>query len=324
MLKTAAIGDTLLLANSLAAIRRRYPSAELVLVTGTNNAPAAELLRDSIDSHVVVSVRSPAEAIRTLRQLRLDVLVECGPWPRYDALIAALSGARYRVGFRVKGQARHYAFDRVVDHSSEVHQIENLRRIVSTIDAREFEPPRLRAPGLLDAKRLPIRPFAVLHAWSGGYMGHVKEWPNDRWIALARRLHERTGFEMIVSGGPADIERSGVLAEAIVTAGVPATSIAGRFTLSELADVFVASSVVVSVNTGIMHLSALLGAPTVSLEGPVPPRRWGPVGPRVRSVVSTLPGCGYLDLGFEYAGQRLDCMTGVSVDAVMAAVSELT
>jgi heptosyltransferase I len=67
----------------------------------------------------------------------------------------------------------------------------------------------------------------------------------------------------------------------------------------------------------------LLGAPTVSLEGPVPVERWGPIGPRARSVASTFDGCGYLDLGFEYAGHRLDCMAGISVEAVIAAVDEL-
>jgi ADP-heptose:LPS heptosyltransferase len=106
-------------------------------------------------------------------------------------------------------------------------------------------------------------------------------------------------------------------------AGCRARSIASEYSLVELADVLAASDIVVSVNTGVMHLAAMLGAPTVSLEGPVALHRWRPLGPRVRSVVSTLPGSGYLDLGFEYAGQRLDCMDGVDVRAVVAAVDEL-
>jgi lipopolysaccharide heptosyltransferase III len=102
-----------------------------------------------------------------------------------------------------------------------------------------------------------------------------------------------------------------------------ADSIAGRYSLEELADVLAASDLVVSVNTGVMHLAALLGARTISLEGPVAVHRWRPVGRRVRSVVSTLPGCGYLDLGFEYDGQRLDCMNGVNIADVAAAADDL-
>src|SRR5439155_24747055 len=95
------------------------------------------------------------------------------------------------------------------------------------------------------------------------------------------------------------------------------------FTLAEWADVFAAADAVVSVNTGLMHLAAIVGARTVSLEGPTPLGRWGPIGPRTRSVVTTYDGCGYLDLGFEYAGHRLDCMLGISVDAVHTAVREV-
>ena len=79
----------------------------------------------------------------------------------------------------------------------------------------------------------------------------------------------------------------------------------------------------VTVNTGVMHLAAIAGARTVSLEGPVPVERWGPIGPRARAVGTTHSGCGYLNLGFEYDGQRHDCMDGVAVDAVHAAILNL-
>jgi heptosyltransferase-3 len=323
VLKTAAIGDTLLLGSMLAALRTRFPSAEIILIAGGNNASAAELLGRAIDRHVVVSVRWPLSAIRVLRRLQLDVLLECGPWPRYDALITALSGAAFSVGFRVDGQARHFAFDRVVEHSRHVHQIENLQRLAASIGATAFGPPALTAPGILSPDRLPTAPFAVCHPFSGGYMGHVKEWPVDRWVELARRIQHEYGADVLISGGPDVIDQSRQLAAEMQGAGVRTSVVAGALTLGELADLLLRSFVVVSVNTGVMHLAALLGAATVSLEGPVPPSRWGPVGPRTRSVVTTLPGCGYLDLGFEYAGHRLDCMEGVSVGAVMDAVADL-
>jgi heptosyltransferase I len=262
-------------------------------------------------------------SLRAIRALRLDVILECGPWPRLDALLAALSGARYRVGFRVRGQARHYGFDGVVDHSSTIHQFENLQNLAAAIGVTDFEPPALYPPHVVPRQRMPVGPVAVFHPWSGGFMGHVKEWPEERWIELARNLHASRRLGVLVSGSASDVERSKSLASRMVNAGCDARSIAGEFTLAELADILASSNVVVSVNTGVMHLAALIGAPTVSLEGPAALHRWGPVGPRVRSVVSTTPGAGFLDLGFEYDGQRLDCMDGVSVTAAMAAVEEL-
>ena len=54
----------------------------------------------------------------------------------------------------------------------------------------------------------------------------------------------------------------------------------------------------------------------MALNGPTSALRWGPVGPRTVCVDSDLPGCGFLNLGFEYEGQREDCMAGISVDRV--------
>jgi heptosyltransferase III len=322
VLKTAAIGDTLLLCGILEPIRRRFPNAQLVLVTGGDNAAVAALL-DGVDEHVVIRPDAPLSSLRAVRHLDLDVILDCGPWPRFDALLASLSRARYRVGFRVPGQARHYGFDAVVEHSSMIHQCENLQNLARAVGVTEFAPPSVRRPGALSAERRPAGPVAVFHPWSGGYMGHVKEWSEDRWVELAGELAGRYRVRILVSGAPGDARRSRALVRRISESGCDAQSIAGEYSLVELADILAASDLVVSVNTGVMHLAALLGAPTVSLEGPVAPHRWKPIGPRTRSVVTTLPGCGYLDLGFEYAGRRLDCMNGVTVGAVLAAAHEL-
>jgi ADP-heptose:LPS heptosyltransferase len=75
----------------------------------------------------------------------------------------------------------------------------------------------------------------------------------------------------------------------------------------------------VSVNTGIMHISALLERPTLALHGPTNPRRWGPLG-KTAVVIGPGPecGCGYLNLGFEYPRSPPDCMARISVEEVLA------
>ena len=105
----------------------------------------------------------------------------------------------------------------------------------------------------------------------------------------------------------------------MANAGCDAASIAGDYSLVELADVLAASDVVVSVNTGVMHLAALLGVAHRQPRGTSPRSTLGAGRPArtIRRVDAA--GCGYLDLGFEYAGQRLDCMDGVAVDAVVTA-----
>jgi ADP-heptose:LPS heptosyltransferase len=89
-----------------------------------------------------------------------------------------------------------------------------------------------------------------------------------------------------------------------------------------------AASVVVSVNTGPMHLAAIVGAPTVGLSGPTNNARWGPRGVSAVGVQAAGADCGYLDLGWEWrrdpvrqkTGGASPCMERIRVDEVVAAV----
>jgi heptosyltransferase I len=322
LMKTAAIGDSLLLAGFFDDVRRRYTGASVIVVTGQDNASVAGLLPGAADEPVVISPGNPLEAVAAVRAAELDLLVDFGSWPRFDALVAALSGARYTAGFRTAGQLRHFAYDCAVEHSRELHERDNYVRLLRAIGVESTAPPHIDAPRILDTSRYPAAPYAVFHAWPGGYRHETREWSVSRWVALGRELAGR-GYAVILSGSPGDAEKTEELRASLGAVGVDATNAAGRYSLAELADLLARSETVVSVNTGVMHLAALVGAPTVGLHGPTSPVRWGPLGPRVRAVTSTLPGCGYLNLGFEYEGQRTDCMDGVSVDAVVAAIDEL-
>jgi ADP-heptose:LPS heptosyltransferase len=104
--------------------------------------------------------------------------------------------------------------------------------------------------------------------------------------------------------------------------GIRARSIAGTPPADTLVWLVHAAGVV-SVNTGIMHVAAAAGAPTVALNGPTSGRRWGPVGPHVRCVASPMVPNGYLDLGFERDDRYRDCMAAITVDAVLAAWDDL-
>ena len=117
LMATAAIGDTILLAGIVSDLRDHFPEKQLVLFTGCSNHEVA-LLFKGLDEVVRLPTHNPLEAVRMLREKRLDVLVDFGPWPRINALYSLLSGARFTLGFRTSGQYRHYGYDRFVEHSA--------------------------------------------------------------------------------------------------------------------------------------------------------------------------------------------------------------
>lgn len=318
VLKAYAIGDTVLLSAIVRDLATALPDAEVVFFSGLDNATTAELL-DGVSQVVSVPISRPLRTVRRLRESRVDVLLDFGAWPRIEALETALSGARYTVGFRTPGQRRHYAYDAAVTHSAAVHELENYRRVVEVIGVESRSLPRLDPPGKLPPDMLPDRDYVVLHLWPGGYRSELKEWPLDRWRELAEALAAQD-LAVVLTGGRDDFVRAEAFAH---ECGPPVINAAGRFTIHETLDVLARSRAVVSVNTGTMHLAAAVGAPTVALNGPTSERRWGPLNERTVSVNSTYDGCGYLNLGSEYAGRREDCMLGISVERVLEATASL-
>jgi ADP-heptose:LPS heptosyltransferase len=319
IMKSAAIGDMILASGVIHDVAAAFPAAEVVVFAGPDNEGAAKLLERV--RVVVLPMAAPWTAIRRLRREKLDVLLDLGQWTRLEALCSFLSGARFTVGFATPGQRRHFVYDEQVPHSSDVHELENFQRLVRAIgvDSRTTPTITIRGSGGTD---LPT-PYVVFHMWPGGYRSHLKEWPEAAWHALASRLGA-VGFSIVLTGSRADAQRTASFVDAFASAAdVELVNCAGRYGIEDLVDVLRSASCVVSVNTGVMHLAAAVGAPTVALNGPTNEVRWGPVGARAVSVNSDLPGCGYLNLGFEYEQGRVDCMQGISVERVVDAVTRV-
>ena len=100
---------------------------------------------------------------------------------------------------------------------------------------------------------------------------------------------------------------------------VPAVNLAGMTTLRELACLYELADIVVSTDSGPMHLSAAVGTPTVALFGPTDPSRTGPYGEGHAIIRAGLP-CSPC---FLKACETRKCMREITVDAVFDAVKGL-
>lgn len=313
VMKTTGIGDMVLASAVARDMQDAFPHASLVLFAGPGNANVAQLVENA--TVVTLPTARPWRAIPLIRAAQVDILLDLGQWTRLEALYAALSRARWTAGFRTRGFDRHFAYDESVLHSDRISELENFRAIAraagATPQARPCFPNRdvIHEPPMAD-------PYVVFHLWPGGFRSELREWPASSWRELVDRVRA-AGYRVVLTGGPDDVERARGFAASCATPEV--VSIAGRYPFAELVGVLAAARCVVSVNTGLMHLAAAAGAPTIALNGPTSELRWGPVGDRVVSINSSLPCCGFLNLGFEYEGQRIDCMSGIDVERVAEA-----
>jgi heptosyltransferase III len=317
LVKTVGIGDTVLLSGIIHDIRAARPDARIVLFVSANNAGFARLL-DDVDEVVTVPVRDIAGAVRMMRAQHCDLIVDFGAWPRLESLLTVLAGARCAIGMRTPGQHRHFAYDIVVDHS-DAHEVDNYRRLIAAAGIDSTSSPALKPN--TTAARIVAAPYAVFHLWPGGANFEARSWPQDRWRALAQELNSR-GLDVVLTGGPGDVAPNEALIAKWTADGIRVHSSAGTSPAETL--VVLSDAVgVVSVNTGVMHLAAALGAPVVALNGPTPVKRWGPVGGPCRALVSPMVPDGYLNLGWEHDDRYATCMQDITLAAVIAAWDDL-
>jgi ADP-heptose:LPS heptosyltransferase len=316
LLNTAAIGDTILMSAPLADIRAAYRNAEICLLVGPSNYDAACLL-SAADSVVKLPVFDPLSAILQVRKLKLDLLLDFGPWARLNAILAALSQAKFSAGFRTSGQHRHYSYDLAVDHLGDAHELENYRRLVSELDLACRYRPRIDVEQILSSQdHKMVNPYLVFHLWPGGTGSKLKQWPLERWVKLAEHFVD-SGYRIVLTGGPSQNSANRAVIDAISPMRRGFVYNYAGLSLAATAALLFSSRLVVSVDTGVMHMAAALDVPLVALMGPACRRRWGPISASASVLESPLSGCGYLNLGFEIPRNPPKCMEAISFEAVL-------
>lgn len=317
----AAIGDSILSSIVISELRKLKSISKVIVFASRSNARIYDLF-DGIDEVVVVPLTSPLNAFREIRKHEVDVLIDTSQWPRISALLAAFARARFTIGFRTAKQFRHYAYDASVEHGDALHELDNFRKLLRPLGIQSTEYPRIKKD--LRPSRLPFSiddKYVVFHPWASGTNFQMREWPMDCWRDLARVFAD-SGYAVVITGGPEDSTRAQQLVDRI--GGNKVVSLAAKASLSEVVGIVRQAECIVCVNTGIMHLSAMLDTPMVSLHGPTNPFRWGPVT-KERGVlaVSRRDGGMFLNLGFEYPRDAKYVMEKIGVASVVDVLSEV-
>lgn len=108
-----------------------------------------------------------------------------------------------------------------------------------------------------------------------------KNWPLDRFAEVARALRTHIQANILVLGGPSDTDACAQLTAAI---GDGVQNWCGRTSVVELGGLIRELDVLVTVDSGPMHIAAAVGTPTVAVFGPTDPIKTGPYGARHRIV----------------------------------------
>ena len=321
----------------IAAVRRHAPSARIDLVVGSWNEELARAI-PFVDGIETLDARwlarngtglNPGAMLQraaSWRRRRYDLGINFEPDIRSNLLLAA-GRPRWTAGYASGGGGP--VLDQALDYDPESHTSDNARRLAAAV----FEAPlaedigpllvipeehRQRAQAIIGAA---TRPVVAMHV-SGGRA--VKQWEPQRFGAVAQELAARRGATILLTGSTAD---GPLIAQ--VKSLLPPTAVidvSDGVDLLTLAALLAQSDLVVTGDTGPMHVAFAVGTPIVAVFGPSDPRRYAPRGPLDRVVRVDLPcaPCNRIRLPpARCQGKTPDCLALVSADSVLEAATAI-
>ncbi|MDD5491388.1 MAG: lipopolysaccharide heptosyltransferase II [bacterium] len=327
LIKLSAMGDTILMTPAIRNLRQAYPKASIkMIVTKVNR----EVLVDCpyLDGLILLDLEKMIKKpwlswdfISSLRKEYFDLAIDFDQWLRISPLLAFLSGAEQRIGFQTVGQYRDRIYTKRVVHDASKHEVECFLDLLRALDI----PINGKDPELWIQKTTAGKVNKKLADWDldkgevligihpgcGGH-GLPRQWPEQKYVELIKRLLEECRGKIVLTGGP----QEKALVTRIASRWKPEPAVAIGWDLAETIALIKKFNVLVCGNTGVMHIAAAVKTPVVALHGPTDPKKWGPWGDQHTVLTAKSPCSPCLYLGFEYACRDYPCMATITVEEV--------
>lgn len=324
LVKLSAIGDVLHGVPAAVAIKDAFPAARVGWVVEGRSADVLEGHRgiDRIFRLPRGWMKRPAEILRLARDLRAfkaDVTIDMQGLLK-SATVSLLAGSRIRIG-HARPEAREGSW-LVTNHPvapSAAHVVARNCGLLAPLGigatSPRFDMPRWpQARTRMEAWIDSLGPGAPPVLVNPGAGWPSKLWSEDRFAAVAARLRDEQGRRVVVVWGGA---REQGMAERIAAAG--GAIVAPQTSLQDLGELCRLSSLLISSDTGPLHLAAAVGTPCVGLFGPVPATRNGPWGD---GHITCEPPASARPAWHDRKTDTLS-MAAIGVDSVVAAATEL-
>lgn len=262
------LGDSVHHTATLGWLRAAWPDAKIVAVTG---ALGLELIRAcGIADEVWDRKDGQVKLFMRLLKGRFDLAIFSYVQNK-QLRMAKAAGVRKIIG--IKGSKHDNWLDVALVKDLGVHQITGgVRALLESIgvepDELNYVIPRPESAIQRVASDLESGEWAAVMV---GASHPNKEWPLEKFQAVAQWLKEQ-GLKIVAVGGPREAGRLGELAD---------LDVAGRYSALETAELLRRCKILVTNDTGVMHIAGAVGCPLVGLFGPASPDHFRPPGTRV-------------------------------------------
>jgi len=318
VIRPGGMGDAVLLIPALLALRDRFPAAKITLLAERRNAAAFSLC-PAVDR--VLLYEKAGDLVSAVRG-GFDVVIDTEQWHRLSAVVVRLVRAPVSVGFASNSRSR--LFSHPVSYRHEDYEVESFFALLEPLGVESAA--RKPGPFLFLPDAVVQRAGELLAPLGGkrfvalfpGASIAERRWGAERFRGVAGELAGR-GIPVVVVGGECDAAEAGGVLQ-----GLGGLNLAGRTTLAETAAVIAQSALLLSGDSGVLHLAVGLGIPTVSLFGPGIEAKWGPKGERHLVLNKQLPCSPCTRFGTTPPCPiKARCLSEITVAEVVTAVEKL-
>jgi heptosyltransferase-2 len=324
------VGDAVLTLPALEALDRRFPQAEIRVLAKSWVAglfagqPAVDRVIEYRPEAIHRGLRGRRRLAEEIRQEGYDLAV-LFPNSLDAALVPWLARVPRRAGYQTDG--RRMFLTHPIPRSparSGRHQVEYYLDIVRALGGDGRPAPRLHVTDKVRTatthflKEKSISELDILVAMNpGAVYGSAKQWPAERFAAVADGLVDGWGARIALIGSA----REGSILEAVAARmRRPAILLGGQTDLATLVGLLERADLLLSNDTGAMHIAAALDTPLVAIFGPTDVGATGPLSCRSRVAQEPVPcsPCLLRECPIDHR-----CMTGLDVDRVLRAAGDL-
>jgi len=318
------VGDAVMTIPALRQLRRLFPDAHITLAT---RAWAEGLFADSdflddLQVHEGSGLRSVVQQVRQWRKRNFDLAILL-PNSLETALVASLARVPLRIGYATDGRQALLTHPLALPEWRESkHEVFYYLKIVAELEwlvKQEQSFLNTQPDGSLEvseARKSTARDFLrargvregnlLVALCPGSINSRAKRWPAERYAALADRLIDELGAQVLLVGSNAE---AGVSQEVSEQMSNQPLTLTGQTDLAELVATLSLVDLLVTNDTGPAHIASALGRPTLVIFGPTNPlttRPFSPLGEIVRKPPDCAP-CMLRDCPIDHR-----CMTAIT------------
>lgn len=317
IIRPGGIGDALLLAPAIRSLKVKFADASITVLAERRNAGAFTLV-PSIDKLLLY------DCFRDFIKLlftRYDLIIDTEQWHRMSAAVARLTSSTMKIGFDTN--ARRKLYTHTVPYSQDEYEAQSFLKLLMPLGINAEFDYSTSFLTLSASAGNEIRP--LLGSLKSPYIAvfpgasvNERRWGVQKFTTLLQLLARR-GITAVIIGGKEE-QRS---AEAIVS-GASGLNLAGKTSIAGTAAIIAGSKLLVSSDSGVLHIGTGLGIPTVSLFGAGIAKKWAPQG-EIHTVLDRKLACSPCTLfgTTPVCPNKVRCLEEIEVETVFNAVISL-